>query len=360
MMSKNNFVVGLDLGTTKTCCLVGELVKTEIGSSLQVVGMGVVPSVGLRRGAIVDSDSTTKAMLEAVEEAELMAGVKVSTVFTGIAGGLVRPRISEGLGVLKGGPGAEGDVRGVVSSAEAIIQCAGKAGLDVAEFCLESIASGEAVLSQSEKELGVVLVDVGGGTTDIAIFKSGVLVHAGVLPMGGHQITNDVALGLRITQGDAEKLKIRRGCALRSLVKPEETIEVPGVGGKNTRILSRLMLAEMIEPRVEEIFTLIQGEIIKSGFQGLLSAGVVVTGGATLLEGVLELAEWIFEVPARRGLPQGIGGLREVVNSPRYATVVGLLKYGAKSTSKTRSPVRERNIYDQVRGSMRTWIKDLF
>ncbi len=359
-MSKSQFVVGLDLGTTKTVCLVGEVVDAEAGSSLQVVGLGSVPSTGLRRGMIVDQDATIESIVRAVEEAELMAGVKVSTVYTGIAGGLIRPRISDGIGTVQEGQQVEGNLQGVVASAENMTQCAAKAGLEVAEFCLEPIASAEAVLRRQECQAGVILVDMGGGTTDIAIFKDGSLVHAGVLPMGGHQITNDIALGLRITQFEAERLKMRHGCALRSLVSSDEMFEVVGVGGKARKMISRRELSEMIEPRVEEIFGLIQKEVIKSGFKGLLSAGVVVTGGATLLEGVPELAGWVFEGPARRGLPQGIGGLKDVVNSPRYATVVGLLKYGARNTSKTRSPVREKNIYDKVRGSMRTWIKDLF
>ncbi len=359
-MPKNNFVVGLDLGTTKTCCLVGKFEDDDSGGSLQIIGMGSAPSAGLRRGVIVDSDATVDSLIRAVEEAELMAGVKVSTVYTGMAGGLVQPRISEGFGIDQGGLEVEGNLQGMVSSAETIIQCTTRAGLEVAEFCLEPIASGESVLSSQEKQVGALLVDLGGGTSDIAIFKDGVIVHAGVLPLGGHQITNDIALGLRLTQVEAERLKVRRGCALRALVKADETIEVTGVSGKGPRVLSRQVLAEMIEPRVDEIFTLIQREVIKSGFQGLLSAGVVITGGATLLEGMPELAEWVFEIPARRGFPQGVGGLRNVVNSPRYATVVGLLKYGARNSSRTRSPVRERNIYDKVRGSMRTWIKDLF
>jgi cell division protein FtsA len=209
-------------------------------------------------------------------------------------------------------------------------------------------------------EMGVVLVDIGGGTSDIAIFKNRAVVHTGVLAIGGQHITNDIAQGLRIPQGEAEKVKIRYGCALTSLVKPDETIEVAGVGGGNARIVSRRLLAEIIEPRVEEIFSLIQREVLRSGFRDLLSSGVVLTGGTTLLEGMPELAEFIFELPVKRGLPHSIGGLREVVNSPKFATGVGLLKYGARYIAKTRFPIREKNIYDKVRGSMRAWIKDLF
>ncbi|NDD91463.1 cell division protein FtsA, partial [bacterium] len=251
-------------------------------------------------------------------------------------------------------------VTGAVSSAQNIIKCANKAGLNVSEICLEPIASSEAVLSQDEKDLGVVLVDIGGGTSDIAIFKEGSIVYTGVLAIGGHHITNDISVGLRTPIAEAEKIKIDYGCALASLVSSDDTIEVPGVGGRKSRILSRRLLAEIIEPRVEEIFNLIHTEIQKSGFADVLSGGVVITGGSTLLEGMPELAEFIFEMPVKRGIPMGIGGLRDVVNSPKYATGVGLLKYGARQLQRTRFPIREKNIYDKVRGSMRTWMKDLF
>jgi cell division protein FtsA len=181
-----------------------------------------------------------------------------------------------------------------------------------------------------------------------------------VLAIGGNHITNDIAVGLRTPQNEAEKIKIRYGCAMASLIKPDETIEVPGVGGRKPRIVSRRLLAEIIEPRVEEIFSLIQREVMKSGYQDLLSAGMVITGGATLLEGMPELAEFVMEMPVKRGLPQNIGGLRDVVNSPKFATGVGLIKYGSRNMQKSKFPIREKNIYDKVRGSMRSWIKDLF
>src|SRR5690606_1667101 len=310
----------------------------------------------------INIESTVESISKAVEEAELMAGVEISTVYTGIAGGHIKSFNSTGIVAVKDKEITEQDVQrvidaakavaipldrevihvipqeyliddqggirdpigmngvrleskvhivtGAVSSAQNIIKCANKAGLNVAEICLQPIASSEAVLSQDEKELGVVLVDIGGGTSDIAIFKEGAVVHTGVLAIGGNHITNDIAVGLRTPQNEAEKIKIRHGCAMASLVKPDETIEVPGVGGRKPRIVSRRLLAEIIEPRVEEIFSLIQREVMRSGYQDLLSGGIVITGGATMLEGMAELAEFVFEMPVKRGVPQNIGGLR--------------------------------------------------
>jgi cell division protein FtsA len=409
-----NFIVGLDIGTTKICCIVGEVSEAGPGGeqTIDIVGIGTAPSTGLRKGVVINIDTTVESITKAVEEAELMAGVEISTVYTGIAGGHIKSFNSTGIVAVKDKEITEQDVQrvidaakavaipldrevihiipqeymingqdgirdpigmsgvrleskvhivtGAVSSAQNIIKCANKAGLNVAEICLEPIASSEAVLTQDEKELGVLLVDIGGGTSDIAIFKDGAIVHTGVLAIGGNHITNDISVGLRSPQNEAEKIKIRHGCAMAALVKPDETIEVAGVGGRKSRVVSRRLLAEIIEPRVEEIFSLIQREIMKSGYQDVLSGGVVITGGATLLEGMPELAEFVFEMPVKRGLPLEIGGLRDVVNSPKFATGVGLLKYGAKNMQKSRFPIREKNIYDKVRGSMRSWIKDLF
>jgi cell division protein FtsA len=251
-------------------------------------------------------------------------------------------------------------VTGAVSSAQNIIKCANKSGLNVQEICLEPIASAAAVLGEDEKDLGVVLIDIGGGTSDIAIFKNGAIAHTSVLAIGGNHITNDIAVGLRCPQNEAEKLKIAHGCALASMVRPDETMEVAGVGGRKPRTVPRRLLAEVIEPRVEEMFSLIQREVIQSGHGEMLGGGVVITGGASLLEGMPEMAEFIFEMPVKRGIPLGIGGLRDVVNSPKFATGVGLLKYGARTGSKAKFQIREKNIYDKVRGSMRTWVKDLF
>ena len=411
-MSKKDYVVGLDIGTTKICCIVGEVSEPGPNPIIDIIGIGTAPSTGLRKGCVINIETTVESITKAVEEAELMAGIEISTVYTGIAGGHIKSFNSTGIVAIKDKEINDHDVQrvidaakavaipldrevihiipqeymidsqdgirdpigmsgvrleckvhivtGAVSSAQNIIKCANKAGLNVAEICLEPIASSEAVLAQDEKELGVVLVDIGGGTSDIAIFKDGAIVYTGVLAVGGNHITNDIAVGLRTPQYEAEKIKIQHGCALSSLVKPDEMIEVAGVGGRKSRILSRRLLAEIIEPRVEEIFSLIHREVMKSGYQDVLSGGIVITGGSTLLEGMPELAEFIFEMPVKRGIPQGIGGLRDVVNSPKYATGVGLLKYGARNAQKSRFPIREKNIYDKVRGSMRSWIKDLF
>jgi cell division protein FtsA len=253
-------------------------------------------------------------------------------------------------------------VTGAVSSAQNIIKSCNKAGLDVSEIVLEPIASAEAVLTQDERELGVVLVDIGGGTSDIAIFSQGALVYTGVLTLGGNHITNDIAVGLRTPQNEAEKIKVRHGCAMSSLVKGDETIEVQSVGGRKPRTVPRKLLAEIIEPRVEEIFSLIQREVVKSGYQDLLASGIVITGGSTILEGMPELAEFIFDMPVKRGVPIGVGGLKDVVNSPKFATGVGLLKYAArKNIARGKFQMRDRtNAYDKVRTSMKSWLKDLF
>ncbi|HCM41073.1 MAG: cell division protein FtsA [Bdellovibrionales bacterium GWB1_52_6] len=411
-MSKKDFIVGLDIGTTKICCIVGEVAEGGPQPIIDIVGIGTAPSTGLRKGVVINIDSTVESISKAVEEAELMAGVEISTVYTGIAGGHIKSFNSTGIVAVKDKEITENDVQrvidaakavaipldrevihiipqeymingqdgirdpigmtglrleskvhivtGAVSSAQNIIKCANKAGLNVAEICLEPIASSEAVLSQDEKELGVLLVDIGGGTSDIAIFKDGAIVHTGVLAIGGNHITNDIAVGLRTPQNEAEKIKIRYGCAMASMISPEDTIEVPGVGGRKPRVVSRRVVAEIIEPRVEEIFSLIQREVMKAGFQEGLAGGVVITGGAALLEGMPELGEFIFEMPVKRGFPLNIGGLRDVVNSPKFATGVGLLKYGARNLQRSKFPIRDKNIYDKVRGSMKGWIKDLF
>jgi cell division protein FtsA len=409
---KKDFVVGLDIGTTKICCIVGEIVESGPQPLIDIVGIGTAPSSGLRKGVVINIDHTVESISKAVEEAELMAGLEIGSVFTGIAGGHIKSFNSNGIVAIKDKEITAQDVQrvidaakavaipldrevihiipqeyviddqdgirdpigmngvrleakvhivtGAVSSAQNIIKCANRAGLNVSEICLEPIASAEAVLSQDEKELGVILVDIGGGTSDIAIYREGALVHTGVLAVGGNHITNDIAVGLRTPMNEAERLKIQFGCAMASLVNPEETMEVPGVGGRKSRVVSRRLLAEIIEPRVEEMFSLIQREVQKSGHLDLLSGGVVITGGTTILEGMPEMAEFIFEMPVKRGVPQNIGGLRDVVNSPKFATAVGLLKYGARNGSRSKFTIRDKNIYDKVRGSMKTWIRDLF
>src|SRR5512135_2320010 len=377
---RDNLIVGLDIGTTKICAIVGNL--TEDG--IDIVGIGSSPSRGLRKGVVINIDSTVASIKKAVEEAELMAGCEIKSVYAGIAGGHIKGFNSQGVIAIKNREVSPDDVKrvidaakaiaipmdrevihilpqefiiddqdgireplgmsgvrleakvhivtGAVASAQNIIKSCNRAGLDVADIVLEQLASSEAVLSPEEKELGVALVDIGGGTTDVAIFVDGAIKHTAVLSLGGHQITNDIAVGLRTPMAEAEKIKHKYGCCLASLVGKDETIEVPSVGGRKTRILSRQLLAEILEPRVEEIFTLVNRELVKSGFEDLIASGVVITGGSTILEGMPELAEQVFNLPVRRGLPQKIGGLVDVVNSPVYATGVGLVLYGSRNS----------------------------
>ncbi len=375
---KKDFVVGLDIGTTKICAIVGEVSSNGI----DIVGIGTHASTGLRKGVVINIESTVESIKKAVGEAELMAGSRIHTVYVGIAGGHIKSFNSHGVVAAKNKEIAENDVQRVldaakavaipmdrevihvipqeyilddqdgikepigmsgvrleskvhivtagVSSAQNVIKSCNKAGLEVAEVVLEPLASAEAVLTHDERELGAVLVDIGGGTSDIAIYSEGSLVHTAVLAIGGNHITNDIAVGLRTPQQEAEKIKLRYGCALASLTKTEDTIEVPGVGGRKSRAVPRKVLAEIIEPRVEEIFSLIQREVAKSGYQDLVASGLILTGGSSQLEGILELGEFIFDMPVKRAFPIGIGGLKDVVNGPQYATGVGLLKYAAK------------------------------
>lgn len=408
MAKKGENIVGLDIGTTKICAIVGE--QTENG--IDIVGIGTAPSSGLRKGVVINIESTVESINKAIEEAERMAGIEISSVYCGIAGGHIKGFNSHGVVAVKDKEVQEGDLRrvidaakavaipldrevihiipqeyiiddqdgikeplgmsgvrleakvhivtGAVSSAQNIIKCANRTGLNVSDIVLQQIASSEAVLNPDEKELGVALVDIGGGTTDIAIFSEGSIVYTAVLSLGGNHITNDLAVGLRTPTAEAEKLKIKYGCALSSLLAKDDTIDVQSVGGRKSRPLSRKLISEIIEPRVEEIFSLIQREIIKSGYEDLLASGVVLTGGSTLLTGMQELAEMIFDLPIRKGIPKGFGGLLDVVSSPVYATGVGLILYGAKNQRSTKFKIREQNIYHKVKSRMMEWITEIF
>jgi cell division protein FtsA len=407
---RDNLIVGLDIGTTKICAIVGNL--TEDG--IDIVGIGSSPSRGLRKGVVINIDSTVQSIRKAVEEAELMAGCEIKSVYAGIAGGHIRGFNSQGIIAIKNREVSPDDVKrvieaakaiaipmdrevihilpqefiiddqdgireplgmsgvrleakvhivtGAVASAQNIIKSCNRAGLDVADIVLEQLASSEAVLSADEKELGVALVDVGGGTTDIAIFVDGAIKHTSVLALGGNHLTNDIAVGLRTPMAEAEKIKQKYGCCLASMVGKDETIEVPSVGGRKPRVLSRQLLAEILEPRVEEIFTLVNREIVKSGFEDLIASGVVITGGSTILEGMPELAEQIFNLPVRRGLPQMIGGLVDVVNSPVYATGVGLVVYGSKNVGIHEFPTTQTddNVFRRVSRRMKEWFGEFF
>jgi cell division protein FtsA len=252
-------------------------------------------------------------------------------------------------------------VTGAISSAQNIIRCANKAGVQINDIILEPLASAEAVLTRDEKELGVCLVDIGGGTTDIAIFLRGSVVYTGVVGIGGNHITNDIAVGLRTSIQDAENIKIQHGCAMHSLVSEDQTIAVPTLGGRKMREVSKSVVTKIIEPRVEEIFNLVSQEINNSGYKHLLSTGVVITGGSSLLEGASELSEFILELPVRRGVPQGVGGLIDVISSPIYSTAVGLLQFGHKSKqTDIRFRTTQDNVYSKVMGRMKSWLSEVF
>ena len=407
---RDNLIVGLDIGTTKICAIVGN--ATEDG--IDIVGIGSSPSRGLRKGVVINIDSTVASIRKAVEEAELMAGCEIKSVYAGIAGGHIKGFNSQGIIAIKNREVSPEDVKrvieaakaiaipmdrevihilpqefiiddqdgireplgmsgvrleakvhivtGAVASAQNIIKSCNRAGLDVADIVLEQLASSEAALSPDEKELGVALVDIGGGTTDIAIFVDGAIKHTSVLSLGGNHLTNDIAVGLRTPMAEAEKIKQKYGCCLASMVGKDETIEVPSVGGRKPRDLSRQLLAEILEPRVEEIFTLVNREIVKSGFEDLIASGVVITGGTTILEGMPELAEQVFNLPVRRGLPQKIGGIVDVVNSPVYATGVGLVVYGSKNLGVHEFPTTQSddNVFRRVSRRMREWFGEFF
>ncbi|HEU0265534.1 MAG TPA: cell division protein FtsA [Geobacterales bacterium] len=407
---RENLVVGLDIGTTKICAIVGSINDDGI----DIVGIGTSPSRGLRKGVVINIESTVASIRKAIEEAELMAGCEIKSVYAGIAGGHIKGFNSQGIIAIKNREVTPDDVKrvieaakaiaipmdrevihilpqefiiddqdgireplgmsgvrleakvhivtGAVASAQNIIKSCNRAGLDVADIVLEQLASSEAVLSPDEKELGVALLDIGGGTADIAIFVDGAIKHTAVLSLGGNHLTNDIAVGLRTPMSEAEKIKKKYGCCMSSMVGKDETIEVPSVGGRKPRILSRKLLAEILEPRVEEIFMLVNREIVKSGFEDLIVSGVVLTGGTTILEGMPELAEQIFNLPVRRGLPQEIGGLVDVVNSPVYATGVGLVVYGSKNIGISEFPSvqTEDNAFRKVSRRMKEWLGEFF
>ena len=408
MGKRGDVIVGLDIGTTKVCAIVGGLSDNGI----DIVGIGSHPSEGLRKGVVVNIDSTVNSIKAAVEEAELMSGCEIISVFTGIAGGHIKGFNSHGIVAVKSREVDENDVKrsieaakaiaipmdrevlhvlpqyyivddqdgvrtpigmagvrleakvhivtGAVTSAQNIIKSVNRVGLDVNDIVLEQLASSEAVLSPDEKELGVALVDIGGGTTDIAIFSEGGIKHTAVLSLGGNYLTSDVAVGLRTPIVEAEKIKIKYGCAYAPMIPKDETIEVPSVGGREPRKISRQILGEIIEPRMEEIFNLVHREIVKSGYEDLLAAGIVLTGGTAILEGITELAEQVFNVPVRRGYPTGMGGLADIVNSPMYATGVGLVIYGSKNQHRNVFKMSDGNIFNRVIRRMKKLFTEFF
>jgi cell division protein FtsA len=377
--SENQLIVGLDIGTSKVVAIVGEITPER---EIEIIGIGSQPSRGLKKGVVVNIESTVQSIQRAVEEAELMAGCQIHSVYAGIAGSHVRSLNSHGIVAIKDREVSSADVdrvidaaravaipadqrilhvipqefliddqegikypigmsgvrleakvhlvTGAVSAAQNIIKCVRRCGLEVDDIILEQLASSEAVLTDDEKELGVCLVDIGGGTTDIAVFTEGAIRHTAVIPIAGDQVTNDIAVALRTPTQYAEDLKIKYACALRQLANPDETIEVPSVGDREPRRLARQTLAEVVEPRYEELLSLVQAELRRSGFEDICAAGVVLTGGSAKMEGVSELAEEIFHMPVRLGVPQYVSGLIDVIRNPIHATGVGLLLFGQR------------------------------
>ena len=370
-------IVGLDIGTNKVAAIVGEVSERN---ELEIIGIGTHLSKGLKKGVVVDIESTVFSIQKAVEEAELMAGCEISSVYTGIAGSHISSLNSHGIVAIKDREVFHQDIERVIDAAQAmaipadqkilhvipqeylvdemegikeplgmsgvrleakvhmvtgavnaaqnIEKCVERCGLAVNEVILEQLASSYSVLTNDERDLGVCLIDIGGGTTDIAIFTGGAIRHTAVIPIAGDQVTNDIAMALRTPTQSAEEIKIKYACALTQLAKPEETIKIPGAGDKISRDLSRQALAEVVEPRYEELFALVQSELRKSGYEDLVASGIVLTGGASKIEGVIELAEEIFHMPVSIGMPKHLAGLKDIVRNPVYATGVGLLQYG--------------------------------
>ncbi len=406
-MSKHEeIIVGLDVGTTKICAIVAEVIDDK---RIDIIGIGSHPSTGLKKGMVVNIESTVKSIKRAVEEAELMAGIEIGVVYTGIAGGHIKGLNSSGVVAVKDQEVMQGDIErvldaartqaipgnqqilhvlpqefiidhqdgikeplgmsgvrlevrvhiitGAVTAAQNIEKSINRAGLDMAEMILQPIASAEAILTPEEKELGVAVVDIGGGTTDIATFVDGGIRHTAVIPIGGAHFTNDIAIGLRTPRADAEKIKIQYGCASVDLLEGNEQIEVPSVGGRPPRMLSRQLLAEIIEPRAEEIFSLVAQEIEKMGDEDRIASGVVLTGGTASFNGIVEVAERVLGLPVRIGVPTDVGGLIDVVSGPQYATGVGLTLYAFRN--KKKKEVRHNGQQNMLQ-RMKTWVKGFF
>ncbi|HEX9427737.1 MAG TPA: cell division protein FtsA [Candidatus Polarisedimenticolia bacterium] len=411
MARRSTHIVGLDVGTTKVCVLIAE--PSESGS-LTILGVGSSPSRGIRKGVVVNLEACVASVKQAIEEAELMAGCSVERAFVGIAGPHVRGlnsrgvvaisgrdhevtredvvRVMEAAGAVSIPPGREvfhvlsqeftvdghggihdpagmtgakleADVHIItasVTAAQNLVNGVNRAGVEVEAMVLEQLAAADAVLTQDEKEMGVALVDIGGGTTSLVIFERGAIRHVAVLPTGGEHVTSDIAVGLRTPATEAEKIKKRHGCALASLVDQDETLEVPSVGGRKSRVLSRQILCEIIQPRIEEIFTLIAEEFVRSGFDRSIHAGVVLTGGGAMLEGLPEIAEDILDAPVRRGAPSEIGGLAESVGTPQYSTAVGLALYGLGQRQKVPARTPHPFLLSRVSDMVKVWWNELF
>ncbi|MEE9213485.1 MAG: cell division protein FtsA [Thermodesulfobacteriota bacterium] len=409
MAREHNLIIGLDIGTTKICTIVGEINPT---SGVEVLGVGTYPSNGLKRGVVVNIEKTIQSIKNAVQEAEHMAGCEIQTVFAGIAGGHIKGMSGHGMITLREREVSKKDIDRVIESANAVlipadreiihvipqeyivdgeagikdpigiygiklearvhivtgqvtaaqnlVKCIHGAGMDVTDIALEQLASSEAVLTEDEKEIGVVLFDCGGGTTDIAIFSGGTIRYTENLTLGGDNVDRDIALGLSTPLAEAKKIKEKYGVCLAELVPPDEIIEVSGVGGRKARRISRKELAMIIEPRMEEIFELAKSEINKSGYRDLIPAGVVLTGGSIIMDGSVELAEKVIGLPVRRGIPRDVGGISDIIANPIYATGVGLVLYGARYKGDKKLRIREENVFKKIFDSMRNWFEDFF
>ncbi|HZV61973.1 MAG TPA: cell division protein FtsA [Methylophilaceae bacterium] len=409
MKEDKNLIVGLDIGTSKIVAIVAEL---QPEGTLKVIGLGQHASRGLKKGVVVNIDSTVQAIQRALEEAELMADCKITTVFTGIAGSHIKSLNSHGMVKIKDAEVSQADVdrvietaraialpsdqqilhiltqefiidgqedvrephgmsgmklevkvhivTGAVAAAQNIVKCIKRCGLDVSDLILQPLASSVSVLTEDEKELGVCLVDIGGGTTDIAVFKQGAIRHTAVVPIAGDQITNDVAVAFRTPTQSAEEIKIKHGCALRQLADPREVVEVLGVDGRDPRQLSVQTLAEVIEPRVVELYEFVLGELRRSGMEEMIASGIVITGGSALMRGMVELGEEIFHMPVRLGKPRYVGGLSEVVGNPRYATGVGLVLMGKQQVERHLQGQMQTGSFGQVLQRMKNWFQGNF
>jgi cell division protein FtsA len=408
MGRKSNVLVGLDIGTTKTTAIVGEVTETGI----DIIGIGTFPAKELRKGGVVNIDNTVEAIKRAVEDAEHMSGCRINSAYVSIAGIHVKGQNSLGIVAIKGREVGADDVQraieasksiaipvereilhtlpqnyvvdgqdgirdpigmsgvrleakvhivtGSVPSIANIVKSVNRVGLDIDDVVMEQLAASEAILSSDEKDLGVVLIDIGGATTGIAIFSDGSIKHTSMLPVGGNYLTSDIATGLRTPLNDAEIIKIKYGCAVSANISGDETIEVPSVGGRDDRQVSRQILGRIVEPRMEEILNLALKEIVRSGYEDLLAAGVVLTGGTALLSGINEMAEKIFDMPVRTGLAVGIGGLSDVVNSPAHTVGVGLIMYGRKQVTGDSVYRKTGNIFGNLIRTIKKWLVEFF
>ena len=404
-----NLIVGLDIGTSKIVAIVAEL---QPEGTIKVIGLGQHNSRGLKKGVVINIESTMQSIQRALEEAELMADCKINNVFTGIAGSHIKSLNSHGMVKIKDAEVSQMDVdrvietaraialpadqqilhiltqefiidgqedvreplgmsgmklevkvhivTGAVAAAQNIVKCIKRCGIEVSDLILQPLASSLAVLTEDEKELGVCLVDIGGGTTDIAVFKQGAIRHTAVVPIAGDQMTNDVAVAFRTPTQSAEDIKIKYGCALRQLADPREAVEVPGVDGREPRQVLVQTLAEVLEPRVVELYELVLNELRRSGMEEMIASGIVITGGSAMMHGMVELGEEIFHMPVRLGMPRHVGGLSEVVSNPRYATAVGLVLMGKQQLERHLSGQLESNSFARIMDKMKSWFQGNF